>query len=91
MSEKSINFFTNIMNKQCTIKLHDGMIFKGELKLIDGLMNIVLQNAVEYINMKKESEYAECFIRGNNSLFLFFFFLIVCKQIIYIYIKMNNY
>lgn len=69
--EKSINFFSEALNSKITIKLNDGLIIKGELKLIDSLMNLVLQNAIEYNGNKKEVEYEECFIRGNNSLFFF--------------------
>ncbi|EKE42919.1 LSM domain containing protein [Entamoeba nuttalli P19] len=63
-----IQFFKEALFHECSIKLNDGTIFKGKMTLIDGLMNIVLENAIEYINGNKDNEYPECFIRGNNSL-----------------------
>ena len=69
-NDKPVCFFKEAMNQKVIIKLNDGYVYRGELKLIDGLMNVVLQNVIEYINSKKESEYPECFIRGINICYI---------------------
>ena len=68
--DKPVCFFKDAMNQKVIVKLNDGVYYKGELKLVDGLMNVVLQNVTEYCNSKKECEYPECFIRGNNICYI---------------------
>ena len=64
-----VHFFAKALHNSCTIKLNDGTTVTGKLSLIDGLMNLVLEEATEEINGQKTTDDPECFIRGNNGLF----------------------
>jgi small nuclear ribonucleoprotein (snRNP)-like protein len=55
------------------VLLKDGTKYTGDLKEYDNFMNIILQNAKEFLRgAEKESETAfpEIFIRGNNVLYI---------------------
>ncbi|ELP89492.1 small nuclear ribonucleoprotein f, putative [Entamoeba invadens IP1] len=64
---QSVQFFTQALQHECTVKLNDGSKFIGKLSLIDGSMNIVLENAEETVKGVKVNSYPQCFIRGNNK------------------------
>ncbi|KAL7722343.1 Small nuclear ribonucleoprotein f [Entamoeba marina] len=65
-----VNFFQQALKHQCTIKLNDGTKYTGILSLIDGLMNVVMENAEEYCSNKKTGDHKECFLRGNNVCYI---------------------
>ena len=55
------------------VLLKDGTKYTGKLKEYDNFMNIILQDAKEFLrNAEKESDAAfpEIFIRGNNVLYI---------------------
>jgi U6 snRNA-associated Sm-like protein LSm6 len=37
---------------------------------LDGYMNIALEKTIEFAHGKKTNEYGDCFIRGNNVLYI---------------------
>ena len=39
------------------------------LGCLDGFLNVVMEQAEEYVDGKYSSRYSDCFIRGNNSRF----------------------
>ena len=40
------------------------------LTCLDGYMNIAMEQTKEYVNGQLKNEYGDCFIRGNNVLYL---------------------
>ena len=46
------------------------MDFRGVLTCLDGYMNIAMEQTKEYVNGQLKNEYGDCFIRGNNVLYI---------------------
>lgn len=42
----------------------------GVLACLDGFMNIVMEQTEEYVDGQLVNKYGECFIRGNNVLYI---------------------
>ena len=59
-----VDFFGAALHHRVRVKLNHGDVYCGTLALIDGLMNVVLENAAL---AGTPETYPECFIRGNNG------------------------
>ncbi|KAF1984642.1 LSM-domain-containing protein [Aulographum hederae CBS 113979] len=59
-------FLAEINGKSVTVKLNNGIVYKGNLQNVDGYMNIALEHTREVINGKPGKNYGDTFIRGNN-------------------------
>jgi len=46
------------------------MLFIGILACLDGFMNIAMEQTEEYENGLLKAQYGDCFIRGNNVLYI---------------------
>ena len=44
--------------------------FQGVLACLDGYMNIAMEQTEEYVDGKLKNKYGDCFIRGNNVLYI---------------------
>lgn len=44
----------------------------GILAVVDGYMNIAMEQTEEYVNNQLKNKYGDAFIRGNNGIFLIF-------------------
>ncbi|KAM3139511.1 U4/U6-U5 snRNP complex subunit lsm6 [Paramecium bursaria] len=64
------DFFKQMFGRTVRIKLHNRIEYLGVLAVIDGNMNIVLEQCEEYIDGKLSTKYGEAFIRGNNVLYI---------------------
>jgi U6 snRNA-associated Sm-like protein LSm6 len=42
----------------------------GVLACLDGYMNIAMEQTEEYVSGQLKSKYGDCFIRGNNVLYI---------------------
>jgi len=42
----------------------------GLLTCLDGYMNVALEQTEEYVNGQLKRKYGDCFIRGNNVLYI---------------------
>ncbi|KAK6880050.1 U6 snRNA-associated Sm-like protein LSm6 [Candida tropicalis] len=60
-------FLSDIIGSMVTVKLHNGVEYKGNLQTIDGFMNVVLEDGKESVNGSITKEYGDVFIRGNNG------------------------
>lgn len=67
-------FLSDIIGSLVTVKLHNGVEYKGNLQTIDGFMNVVLEDGKESVNGSITKEYGDVFIRGNNGMYSTFFF-----------------
>jgi U6 snRNA-associated Sm-like protein LSm6 len=44
--------------------------FAGMLACLDGYMNIAMEQTEEYVDGQLKNKYGDCFIRGNNVLYI---------------------
>ena len=46
------------------------LTFKGLLTCLDGYMNVALEGAEEWAGGRMTARYGDCFLRGNNGVYL---------------------
>ena len=63
-------FLKSVLGKPVLVKLNSGVDYRGILACLDGFMNIAMEQTEEYIEGKLKNRYGDCFIRGNNVLFI---------------------
>ena len=64
------DFLKSIKGQNVLVKLNSGSDFKGVLACLDGYMNIAMEQTEEYVNGQLKNKYGDCFIRGNNVLYI---------------------
>eukprot|EP01031_Cornospumella_fuschlensis_P032793 gene32793-39647_t len=64
------DFLKQVIGKPVVVKLHSGVVYKGVLACLDGFMNIAMEQTEEYIDGQLKNKYGDCFIRGNNVLYI---------------------
>ena len=64
-------FFQAALGRPVVVKVSADLMYHGILAVVDGYLNIVLEQAEEYLGSQLVTRYGEVFIRGNNGLFLF--------------------
>ena len=52
------------------VKLNSGVDYRGILACLDGHMNIAMEQAEEYVDGLLKNRYGDCFIRGNNVMYI---------------------
>ena len=62
-------FFRNAIGRPVVVRLTTGADYHGILAVVDGYLNIALEQTEEYVNGKLKARYGDAFIRGNNGLF----------------------
>ena len=55
----------------------------GVLACLDGYMNIAMEQTEEYVDGQLKSKYGDCFIRGNNGMFVLY---VMCLYLTYVHI-----
>ena len=65
-------FFRNAIGRPVVVRLVTGADYHGILALVDGYMNIALEQTEEYVGDQLKARYGDAFIRGNNGLSLVF-------------------
>mmetsp|Transcript_17686 Transcript_17686/g.25822 ORF Transcript_17686/g.25822 Transcript_17686/m.25822 type:complete len:106 (-) Transcript_17686:261-578(-) len=63
-------FLKNVLGKAVVVKLNSGVDYRGVLACLDGYMNIAMEQTEEYVNGQLKAKYGDCFIRGNNVLYI---------------------
>jgi small nuclear ribonucleoprotein (snRNP)-like protein len=58
------------LGEEITVRLKDGVEYRGKLKEYDGYMNLILLECQEFYNKQESARHNELFIRGNNILFV---------------------
>lgn len=61
-------FLSSIIGSSVVVRLHNGILYHGNLQSIDGYMNVVLESAKEYVNEVAGKVFGDVFIRGNNGM-----------------------
>ena len=58
------------INSNVTVKLKNGIKFKGRMVQCDDYMNIIMEGAKEIFKDKQLASYGTIFIRGNNVIYI---------------------
>ncbi|KAJ2161776.1 U4/U6-U5 snRNP complex subunit lsm6 [Coemansia sp. RSA 552] len=76
MSEQQISkktptdFLNTILRQRVFVRLNSGVDYRGVLSCLDGYMNIALEQTEEYVDGELRNRYGDCFIRGNNVMYI---------------------
>ncbi|WWD18635.1 U6 snRNA-associated Sm-like protein LSm6 [Kwoniella shandongensis] len=63
-------FLKNIVGKRVKVRIGSGVDYHGLLTCLDGYMNVALEETEEWAGGRKTAEYGDCFLRGNNVLYI---------------------
>ena len=64
------DFLNVVIGRPIVVKLNSGVTYRGILACLDGFMNIAMEQTEEYVNGQLKKKYGDCFIRGNNVLYI---------------------
>ena len=64
------DFLKDVLGRPVNVRLNSGTDYRGVLACLDGYMNIAMEQTEEYVDGQLKSKYGDCFIRGNNGMFL---------------------
>eukprot|EP00924_Labyrinthula_sp_SR-Ha-C_P013157 snap_masked-scaffold_12-processed-gene-11.70-mRNA-1 protein AED:0.00 eAED:0.00 QI:39/0/0.5/1/0/0.5/2/110/78 len=64
------DFLKKAVGRPVLVKLNSGTQYKGVLTCLDGFMNLAMEQVEEYDNGVVVSKYTDCFLRGNNVLYI---------------------
>eukprot|EP01039_Chlorochromonas_danica_P005312 gene5312-5847_t len=70
LKKSPTDFLKQVIGKPVVVKLHSGVTYKGVLACLDGFMNIAMEQTEEYVDGQLKNKYGDCFIRGNNVLYI---------------------
>jgi U6 snRNA-associated Sm-like protein LSm6 len=68
--KKPTDFLKLIIGRPVVIKLNSGIEYRGVLSCLDGYLNVALEQCEEYERGVKKSQLGDCFIRGNNVMYI---------------------
>ncbi|KAL2915425.1 U4/U6-U5 snRNP complex subunit lsm6 [Polyrhizophydium stewartii] len=63
-------FLARVIGQRVVVKLNSGIDYRGVLESLDGYMNLAMSGTKEYVNGQEKNDYGDCFIRGNNVLYI---------------------
>jgi small nuclear ribonucleoprotein len=69
-SKKPLNVLIKKLNTYIAVTLKNGIEYKGTMTQCDGYMNIMLDNASEYVKDELTANYGSLLVRGNNILYV---------------------
>mmetsp|Transcript_28078 Transcript_28078/g.34673 ORF Transcript_28078/g.34673 Transcript_28078/m.34673 type:complete len:103 (-) Transcript_28078:788-1096(-) len=64
------DFLKAVLGRPVNVKLNSGTNYRGVLACLDGYMNIAMEQTEEYVDGQLKAKYGDCFIRGNNVLYI---------------------
>lgn len=64
------DFLKSVLGRPVTVRLNSGTDYRGVLSCLDGYMNIAMEQTEEYVDGQLKAKYGDCFIRGNNVLYI---------------------
>jgi small nuclear ribonucleoprotein len=67
---KPLNVLAKHLNAHVLVVLKDGYEYRGKMVRCDHLMNMVLEEAVEYSGGRPTKNYGTILLRGNNILYI---------------------
>mmetsp|Transcript_9385 Transcript_9385/g.14147 ORF Transcript_9385/g.14147 Transcript_9385/m.14147 type:complete len:100 (+) Transcript_9385:23-322(+) len=69
-SKSPSEFLKGVLGRSVVVKLNSGVDYRGVLACLDGYMNIAMEQTEEYVQGQLRAKYGDCFIRGNNVLYI---------------------
>jgi len=69
-SKKPLNILVKQLNSQVSVRLKNGVEYRGTMTKCDGHMNLLLEKATEYVNGDIIANYGTVLVRGNNILYI---------------------
>lgn len=70
VTKKPNDFLKSIVGRPVVIKLNSGVEYRGVLACLDGFLNCAMEQTEEYESGVKKSQLGDCFIRGNNVMYI---------------------
>mmetsp|Transcript_18625 Transcript_18625/g.17937 ORF Transcript_18625/g.17937 Transcript_18625/m.17937 type:complete len:95 (+) Transcript_18625:130-414(+) len=64
------DFLKAVLGRPVNVRLNSGSDYRGVLACLDGYMNIAMEQTEEYVDGQLKAKYGDCFIRGNNVLYI---------------------
>mmetsp|Transcript_30974 Transcript_30974/g.29587 ORF Transcript_30974/g.29587 Transcript_30974/m.29587 type:complete len:96 (-) Transcript_30974:612-899(-) len=64
------DFLKQVLGKPVIVQLNSGVTYRGVLACLDGFLNIAMEQTEEYIDGQLKNRYGDCFIRGNNVMYI---------------------
>jgi len=64
------DFLKSVLGRPVIVRLNSGTEYRGVLACLDGYMNIAMEQTEEYVDGQLKAKYGDCFIRGNNVLYI---------------------
>uniref|UniRef100_A0A7R9WTR9 Sm domain-containing protein n=1 Tax=Craspedostauros australis TaxID=1486917 RepID=A0A7R9WTR9_9STRA len=65
------DFLKSVLGRPVRVKLNSGIEYRGVLASLDGYLNIAMEQTEEFgLDGQLKAKYGDCFIRGNNVLFI---------------------
>lgn len=64
------DFLKAVLGRPVNVRLNSGTDYRGVLACLDGYLNIAMEQTEEYVEGQLKSKYGDCFIRGNNVLYI---------------------
>mmetsp|Transcript_14339 Transcript_14339/g.42062 ORF Transcript_14339/g.42062 Transcript_14339/m.42062 type:complete len:101 (-) Transcript_14339:251-553(-) len=64
------DFLKAVLGRPVNVRLNSGTDYQGVLACLDGYMNIAMEQTEEYVDGQLKAKYGDCFIRGNNVLYI---------------------
>ena len=64
------DFLKTVLGRPVNVKLNSGVNYQGVLACLDGYMNIAMEQTEEYVDGQLKAKYGDCFIRGNNVMYI---------------------
>eukprot|EP00545_Synedropsis_sp_CCMP1620_P001948 CAMPEP_0119011750 /NCGR_PEP_ID=MMETSP1176-20130426/5867_1 /TAXON_ID=265551 /ORGANISM="Synedropsis recta cf, Strain CCMP1620" /LENGTH=100 /DNA_ID=CAMNT_0006964611 /DNA_START=39 /DNA_END=341 /DNA_ORIENTATION=- len=64
------DFLKSVLGRPVRVKLNSGIEYRGVLACLDGYMNIAMEQTEEFVDGQLQAKRGDCFIRGNNVLYI---------------------
>mmetsp|Transcript_12800 Transcript_12800/g.24326 ORF Transcript_12800/g.24326 Transcript_12800/m.24326 type:complete len:94 (+) Transcript_12800:52-333(+) len=64
------DFLKSVLGRPVRVQLNTGLEYRGILACLDGYLNLALEQSEEFRDGQLQAKYGDCFIRGNNVLFV---------------------
>lgn len=65
------DFLKTVLGRPVNVRLNGGGNYRGVLACLDGYMNIAMEQTEEYDSTGiLKNKYGDCFIRGNNVMYI---------------------
>lgn len=64
------DFLKQAVGMKIRVRLNNGIDFRGNLKCLDGFLNIAMENTEEFEGDILKKTYGDAFVRGNNVVYI---------------------